>query len=127
MLDGDGNGLYDELKFFFNPKNKQDQRHFLIDICFITPYINHMTTKLSPKAALVCNLLIFSSLCAIIFALLSPIILVCYTLLGILRAVCDVVSAMAEENRKIVLMYEQATKNKEKNTLNPKHNSIGLN
>jgi hypothetical protein len=99
----------------------------LIDICFITPYINHMTTKLSPKTALVCNLLIFNSLSAIIFALLSPIILVFYTLLGILRAVCDVISVMAEENRKIVLMYEQATKNKEKNTLNPKHNSIGLN
>jgi hypothetical protein len=86
-----------------------------------------MTAKLSPKAALACNLLVFNALCIVVFMFALPFIGVLHILLGILNTLKEFTEAVIEENFKIVDKYKPTAKTKEIKMPELDHNSIGLN
>lgn len=70
-----------------------------------------MTAKLSPKAALACNLLVFNALVAFLFIIWMPFSLVFYILLGIFKSFFDFIHPWIVENKEIVLAYKNRIKN----------------
>lgn len=80
-----------------------------------------MTAKLSPKAALACNLLVFNALVAFLFIIWMPFSLVFYILLGVFKSFYDFIHPWIVENRGIVLAYKNRIKNKNTKTDASRH------